>query len=123
MRALFGQVVFREACTKLYLLHNVFSPITCQNIQKITKSVTSIFVDEEDIWLSTNNGLLRVDRNEENGEEVVLDANNLRSKRIQSVYQDFEKNVWVATAGGLFRLRKKRLAQIFGRSHQDKSRL
>lgn len=79
---------------------------------KITKSVMSIFVDEEDIWLGTNNGLLRVDRNEENGEEVVLDANNLRSKRIQSVYQDFEKNVWVATAGGLFRLQKKGLHQF-----------
>lgn len=74
-----------------------------------SKSVMGIATDEEDIWIGTSNGLLRLDRNEEKGEEILLAGENPRAKRIQSIYQDTKKNVWVATAGGLFRLKKKGL--------------
>lgn len=74
-----------------------------------TKSVMAIGADEEDLWIGTSNGLFRLDRNEEKGEEIVLDPSNPRAKRVQSVYQDFDHNVWVATAGGIFRLKKQGL--------------
>jgi len=80
--------------TPFRLLHEAFE----------TLAVSTLFEDDIGaLWIGTiNSGLFRL--NNEGVQQMSTDA-GLPNNRVLSLYQDFERSLWVGTNGGLFRLR------------------
>ena len=69
------------------------------------KSISSILLDHQNsIWVGTiNHGLYRLS---DLGLEKLDATAGLPNNRVFSLLEDLEKNIWIGTNGGLFRLRR-----------------
>lgn len=56
-------------------------------------------VEKDIIWIGTSTGLSKLHTQKDTIENIAF----FDKKRINYIYQDFEKNFWVATDGGVFR--------------------
>lgn len=71
----------------------------------IDKSISSILLDHQNsIWIGTiNHGLYRLS---DLGLEKLDATAGLPNNRVFSLIEDLEKNIWIGTNGGLYRLRR-----------------
>ena len=81
------------------------SDFSISNSESIFKSddIHSIFVENNDLWLATDNGLVIFDPKTQNIERHLYqpnDNNSISDNFVESIFKDSENNYWISTKAG-----------------------
>lgn len=77
-----------------------------KEVNKITKTVRHAQLWQNNLWLATDNGLLRVDNNTHKVTDVYNSNNFLKDDVVYAILSDSKGELWISTNTGLARIDK-----------------